>query len=158
MAWGKREAVTNLVMLGDEEGHKKTVGGLLIGCPRDRMYDKVNYQIVKQDGEEIILSGSSSLNRQINEGDIGKFIKCEFKGWGKSANGKFKDIEVNVWEGEPTEKMKAWPRYAEFATPTQTQKKAAQNGAKAAVPAAAPADDFADFPPALEDDTDDLPF
>ncbi len=154
MAWAKREAVTNLVILGDEEGHKKVVGGLLIGCPKDRMYpEKVNYEIVKKDGEEIVLSGSSSLNRQINDGDVGKFIKCEFRGWGKSPNGKFKDIEVNVWEGDPTPDMKQWPRYAEFATPTQTQKRAAGNGK----PSAPPADEFDDFAN-VGPEEDEVPF
>lgn len=156
MGWAKREAVTNLVMLGDEEGHKKTVGGLLIGCPKDRMYpDKTNYEIVKQDGEVIVLSGSASLNRQINDQDVGKFIKCEFKGWGRSANGKFKEIEVLVWEGEVDAKMKSWPRYSEFQTPTQAEKKAAANGKHTPVPAGGGYDDF---PPALEDEDDSLAF
>ncbi len=154
MAWAKREPVTNLVVLGDDDGNKHTVGGLLIGTPRDRMYpEKVNYEIVRADGEEIVLSGSASLNRQIAEGDIGKFIKCEFKGWGKSANGKFKNIEVNVWEGEPNDQMKAWPRYAEFAAPTQAQKKAAANGKKAAL-----ADEFEEDRSPIQDEDDDLPF
>ena len=154
MAWTKREAVTDLTILGDAEGNKKIVGGLLIGCPRDRGYpDKVNYEIVKKDGEEITLSGSSSLSRQINEQDIGKFIKCEFHGWGKSPNGKFKNIEVNVWEGEPTVDMKNWPRYTEFATFTQAQKKAAHNGKPAEV-----ADEFDDFAGPSPEDEDDLPF
>lgn len=116
MSWTKREAVSNLVVLGDDEGHVKKVGGLLIGTPRDRVYpDKTNYVLVKQSGEEFVLSGSASLNRQLSESDIGKFVKCEFLGWGKSANGKFKEIDVVVWDGEPTDDMKKWPRYGEFA-------------------------------------------
>lgn len=152
MTWAKREAVTNLVVLGDGEDHKRRVGGLLIGVPHDRMYpEKVNYELVQKDGEVIILSGSASLGRQINEHDVGKFVKCEFTGWGKSANGKFKVIDVNVWEGEPTEDMKKWPRYAEF------QAAVKQNGKKAA-PAPAPKDDdFDDFSREPEPD-DDLPF
>ncbi len=146
MTWSKREAVTNLVILGDGEGQKKKVGGLLIGLPRDLGYDKANYELVQKDGEVITLSGSASLARQINERDIGKFIKCEFAGWGKSANGKFKAIDVNVWEGEPNDDMKKWPRFAEF-----------QTRAKTNVPPKPPADDE-DFPPPLEDDEDDLPF
>lgn len=155
MTWTKREPVTNLVVLGDEEGNKRKVGGLLIGCPKDRMYpDKTNYEIVQKDGEVQVLSGSASLRNQIGESDIGKFIKCEFTGWGKSANGKYKAIDVNVWDGEPTPEMKAWPRYAEFAT---------GNGKKAAAPkAAAPHksndQDFEEFPGALQDEDDDLPF
>lgn len=150
MSWAKREAVTNLVVLGDGEGHVKKIGGLLIGTPRDSMYpDKINYEIVKQDGETIILSGSASLGRQINEHDVGKFIKCEFTGWGRSGNGKFKIIDVNVWEGEHSEAMKAWPRYAEFCGPKPK--------AKATSPAQ-PADDFEDFVAANGADDDDLPF
>jgi hypothetical protein len=100
MTWTKREPVTNLVVLGDEEGNKKKVGGLLIGCPKDRMYpEKTNYELVQQDGEVQVLSGSASLRNQIGEGDIGKFVKMEFTGWGKSANGKYKAIEVNIWDG-----------------------------------------------------------
>lgn len=154
MSWSKREAVSNLVILGDEPENKRKVGGLLIGCPNDRMYPtKVNYELVQQDGEVIVLSGSASLGRQISEADVGKFIKCEFTGWGKSANGKFKVIDVNVWEGEPTPVMKSWPRYGEIHAPTQAQKKAA-----APVKQTAPVDDFEDMPAALHDEDDDLPF
>lgn len=151
MSWTKREAVTNLVMLGDAEGHRKTVGGLLVGTPRDSMYpEKVNYVLVQTDGEEIVLSGSASLGRQINEHDVGKFIKCEFTGWGKSGNGKFKMIDVNVWEGEPNDAMKKWPRFAEFSAPKPKPQPAAQ--------AAKPADDFDDFSNRVADEDDDLPF
>lgn len=140
MSWSKREAVTNLVILGDGDDQKKKIGGLLVGMPHDSTYpDKVNYEIVQKDGETIILSGSASLSRQINSGDVGKFLKCEFNGWGKSGNGKFKIIEVNVWEGEPSADMKAWPRFAEFHT-TKAQP------TRETVPAA------------LVDEDDDLPF
>lgn len=161
MTWTKREAVTNLVVLGDGEGQKKKVGGLLIGTPADRGYpDKVNYELVQRDGEVHLLSGSASLARQIGVGDIGKFIKCEFAGWGKSANGKFKAIDVFVFDGEPTEDMKKWPLYAETVaklasnSPQRTHAKAT-----AKAPAGGQAgDDFADFPGALNDEDDDLPF
>jgi hypothetical protein len=59
------------------------------------------------------LAGSASLSRQIFPADVGKFVKCSFQGWGKSANGKFKQIEVQIYSGEPTAEMKAWPRYGE---------------------------------------------
>jgi hypothetical protein len=153
MGWAKREPVTNLVVLGDEEGNKKRVGGLLVGCPKDRLYpDKTNYELVQQDGEVLVLSGSASLRNQLGESDVGKFVKCEFNGWGSSRNGKFKDIAVFVNDGtELTDVMKKWPRFAEF-----------QNGgkSKAKAPAAAkPAsDDFEEFPGALTDEDDDLPF
>jgi hypothetical protein len=148
MTWAKREAVTNLVMLGDGEGQRKKIGGLLVGAPRDRMYpDKVNYELVQRDGEVLLLSGSASLARQLGEADIGKFVKCEFTGWGKSPNGKFKAIDVYVFEGDVTPEMKQWPRYGE------------SNGGKAKpVPANnATADDFSDFDDTSAGD-EDLPF
>lgn len=160
MSWAKREAVTNLVVLGDGPDHKKKVGGLLIDTPFDRMYpDKMNYVLVQKSGEEIVLSGSASLGRQIAPTDVGKFVKCEFTGWGKSNNGKFKVIDVNVWEGEPNADMKAWPRYAEFAGRTQAQRKNGNgSGPKHAAPAA-PADEFEDFDNSpIADPDDDLPF
>lgn len=153
MGWDKREPVTNLAILGDEEGNKKKVGGLLIGIPRDKGYDKANYEIVQQDGEVIVLSGSASLARQISEADVGHFIKCEFTGWGKSPNGKFKAIDVFVYDGEPTDVMKKWPRYAEF-----------QKNGNGKLPVAKTHDAKAnsavdeDFPGALADNEDDLPF
>jgi hypothetical protein len=147
MSWEKREPVTNLAVLGDEEGNKKKVGGLLIGCPKDRMYpDKTNYEIVQKDGEVLLLSGSASLRNQIGESDIGHFIKCEFTGWGKSPNGKYKAIDVFVFTGEPTDDMKKWPRFAEFQ----------KNGKPPVTKTATETDD--DFPGALADDEDDLPF
>ncbi len=153
MSWEKREPVTNLVILGDGEGQKKKIGGLLVGIEADRGYpDKNNYLIVTQDGETHTLSGSASLARQIGANDVGKFIKCEFTGWGKSANGKFKAIEVFVFSGEPDEKMKAWPRFAEFAG------KAGKKAPTKAEPARNADDEFEDFPGALADEDDDLPF
>lgn len=154
MAWTKREPVTNLVILGDKQGNISKIGGLLIGTPVDKTYEKsLNYEILRKDGEVVTLGGSASLARQLNDRDIGKFVKCEFKGWGNSPNGKFKDIEVFIWDEEPTAEMKAaFPRYAEFAPK--------KNGAPkpAAKPAPEPADDFEDFPKPLEDGDDDLPF
>lgn len=140
MSWSKREAVSNLVILGDGEDQKKKVGGLLIGMPHDRTYpDKVNYEIIQRDGETILLSGSASLSRQINDGDLGKFVKCEFTGWGKSGNGKFKIIDVNVWEGEPTADMRLWPGYAEIHAPKQQPVAAGR-------PSVVPPDDDDDLP------------
>lgn len=158
MAWAKREAVTNLVMLGDAEGHRKKVGGLLVGTPRDRMYpDKMNYELAQKDGEVLVLSGSANLSRQLNESDVGKFVKCEFTGWGRSANGKYKVIDVNVWDGEVTPDMKKWPLYAEthakLAAPAKT------NGAtKHAAPAPSEVDDDDFNTQTSPDADDDLPF
>lgn len=153
MAWTKRDPVSNLVVLGDDEGNVRRVSGLLASVKQDTMYpNRHNYEIVKKDGDSLMLAGSASLSRQIAPSDVGKFLKAEFTGWGKSANGKFKIIDVQLWEGAPTPEMKVWPRWDELSG----------NG-KAATPKAtkqAPAtESMDDFPAALEDeDSDDLPF
>jgi hypothetical protein len=158
MAWAKREAVTNLVILGEGEGDRKKVSGLLVGCPHDRMYpDKINYELVQRDGEVLVLSGSASLARQLGAADIGKFVKCEFQGWGRSANGKFKAIDVNIWEGEPTPEMMAWPRWADV-NPTAQKPAPASAPAPAQQGGTAKPEDFDDFPGALPPEADDLPF
>ena len=110
MGFVKREPVQDLVILGDGEGQQEKVGGLLIGIPHDKGYDKDNYAILMSNGDVGIVSGSASLARQISPDDIDKFVLFEFTGWGKSPNGKFKAIEVHVWEGPLSEKMKAWPK------------------------------------------------
>lgn len=148
MGWEKREPVTDLVILGDSEGDRKRVGGLLIAMPRDKGYDKTNYQLVQQNGDVLTVSGSASIARQINEQDIGKFVKLTFTGWGKSPNGKFKAIEVNVWEGEATPEMRAWPQYGE----TKKNGKPPVAAKDGEIPS-----DFSDFDNAPPDD-DDLPF
>src|SRR5665647_341083 len=114
MAWEKKEVAQNMIYLGDEEDQKRKCSGLLVAVPVDALFPpKRNYVLVQRNGEELTLSGSASLGRQLTEHDIGKFIQAEFTGWGKSANGKFRVIEVNVWQGEPTPAMKAWPRFGE---------------------------------------------
>ena len=114
MTWQKRDPVSNLVVLGDDDGQVQKIGGLLVGLRQDAQYpSRHNYEIVKRDGESVWLAGSASLGRQLGPNDAGKFIKCEFVGWGKSANGKFKQIDVVVWDGEPTADMKKWPQYGE---------------------------------------------
>lgn len=147
MGWDKREPITDLVILGDEDGNRKKVGGLLIGLPHDRGYDKTNYEIVEQSGETITVSGSASIARQISKDDIGHFVKMEFTGWGKSPNGKFKAIEVHVWNGELSDVMKKWPRLSEF-----------QGNGKPATKTAVASSLEEDFPGALEETDDDLPF
>jgi hypothetical protein len=151
MSWGKREPTTNLVILGDDEGCVRKAGGLLVRMIQDQQYpQRQNYELVKKDGESIMLAGSASLSRQIFPGDVGKFLKVEFLGWGKSANGKFKQIEVNIWEGPPTEEMQKWPRYGEPVEPVR---------GTSAAKAKPRDDDFSDFPPPHDDEGEsDLPF
>lgn len=165
MGWVKREPIVDLLILDDGEGHATKVGGLLIGIPHDRGYDKDNYEIVTKSGDVVILSGSASLQRQITAEDIGKFLTIEFTGWGKSPNGKFKSYEVNIWDGPLTDSMKRWPKPA---SPDATGNgKPPVQATKPRVTAGAPAHDaransgaadFEEFPGALEDASDDLPF
>lgn len=149
MSWSKRESVSsNLVTLGDDEGHRKKIGGLLVAVKQDPnpKYKNPVYEIVQKSGDSILLAGSASLSRQIFESDIGKFLKAEFLRWGNSPNGKFKEIEVNIWEGEPNEEMKAWPRFKEFANAGKPKAAASKD------------EEFGDFPSASTVDDDDLPF
>lgn len=113
--WNKREPVSNLVILGDADENATKASGLLARVVPDTVYkERNNYELVQKNGESVMLAGSASLSRQIGQTDVGHFIKATFKGWGKSANGKFKDIEVLIYEGEPTPDMKAWPRWKEL--------------------------------------------
>ena len=158
MGWTKRQSVSDLVVLGDAEGQVRKVAGLLASLRQDTRFPaNMNYEVVQQNGESVNVAGSASLSRQIGPADIGHFIKCQFKGWGDSPNGKFKDIEVLVFEGEVTEEMKKWPRWkelnAQFAPPFKKT---------APLKATNPADDE-DFPlPDASDEPDeaddDLPF
>ena len=159
MSWEKREAMTNLVVLGEAEGHVRKCSGLLAECPFDKMYpDKMNYVIIQKSGEEVVLSGSASLGRQLIPTDIGKFVKCEFTGWGRSANGKYKVIEVNIWQGEPNAEMLKWPRYAEVqASVVPPVKLTVKGNAKPPVQQKHDDDDFGSAT-ATQDDDSDLPF
>ena len=122
--WEKREAVTDLTILGNaEESHVKKVGGLLASIKPDRRYPadpergkkgNWHYELVQKNGESITVPGSASINSQLGPDDVGRFVRMEFLGWGNSPNGKFKQIDVMVWTAEPNEDMKAWPRFAEF--------------------------------------------
>lgn len=164
--WTKREPVQNLVVLGDGPDNRRKVAGLLAGLERDRMYpEKENYRIVQQDGETIVLGGNVTLGRQISAADVGKFIKCAFTGWGKSANGRFKVIEVNVYEGDLSDAMKSWPRYAEVQASLRAAPAPKAQATRAGVgntpTGRTDEPDFGDdehLPPALADEDDDLPF
>ena len=144
MGWAKREVDTNLVILGDAEGNARKVGGLLAGIMPDRRYpDNRRYELVQQDGTVKSLAGSASINSQLGPADVGRFVKLLFAGWEKGGNGRWKKIEVHVYEGEPTPEMHKWPRFSEL----QTIPKGKKNGAPA---------DADEIPP--PDDDDDLPF
>lgn len=144
MGWSKREVSANLVILGDAEGNAKSVGGLLASITPDPRYpDNRRYELVQKDGTSRSLAGSASINSQIGVGDVGKFVKLAFTGWGHSSNGRFKEISVEVWDGAVTDEMKKWPRWAEF-----------QNGAPKASAKSEPPS--TEQPPEEEDD--DLPF
>jgi hypothetical protein len=151
MSWGKREVNNNFVALGDGEGD-------VLNNHFDK--PKMDYEFINKAGETVLLSGSASLARQISADDMGKFFKAEFEGWGKSANGKFKQISVYIWDGEPNDAMQAWPRFAEFygkkpAAPTTTEQKAS---AKSRMPAGLSDEEFETIPKTLDAEDDDLPF
>ena len=110
---------------------------------------------MQRNGDSVWLAGSASIGRQVFPADVGKFVKAAFKGWGTSANGKFKDIEVLIFDGEPTAEMKKWPRWAEVNAAPKA-KKDAKPEAEAAPPPTD--DDFSDFPEAVDDEPSDLPF
>ena len=142
MGWQKREVDTDLVILGDGERNAKSVAGLLAAVTRDPRYpDNRRYELVQKDGTSKSVAGSASINSQLGVDDVGKFVKLAFTGWGASGNGRFKQIDVQVFEGEVTPEMKAWPRYAELHS----------NGAKKA-------ESLETFPEALDDNDSDLPF
>lgn len=145
MGWSKREVSANLVILGDAEGQVTKVGGLLAGVVPDPRYpDNRRYELVQKDATSKVVAGSASINSQLGPADVGKFVKLTFEGWGKSANGRFKEITVEVYEGEATGEMKSWPRFAELQDGHRSKK------AASAVPDPEPPD---------EDETDDdLPF
>ena len=148
MGWNKREPVSNLVVLGDDENCAQKAGGLLAAMTQDTMYpQRSNYELVQKSGESIFLAGSASLSRQIGVTDIGHFVKCEFKGWGKAAQGKFKMVEVFIWNDEPTADMKKWPRWAEL-----------QPGGMEKPKAKVKKEELDDVPAALDEDDDELPF
>lgn len=157
MGFVKREVLDNLVILGDDDGNVQKAGGILTRLIINTTFEKpkTDYEYVDKSGELKIIGGGATLARQISPSDVGKFFKMEFEGWGKSANGKFKKIAVYMWDGEPTEPMKAWPRFKEFygkSAPTPVTANARQMAEKIR-------DDFDEMPAALQDDTDEsLPF
>jgi len=109
MSWQKREVPTNLVILGDAEGNVASTGGLLASVTPDPRYpDNRRFLLIGKDGDEKLVAGFTALNNQLGAADVGKFIKLTFGGWGKSANGRFKIVEVQVWDGEPSSEMVKW--------------------------------------------------
>lgn len=120
MTWTKREVDTNLVILGDAEGNVRKVGGLLASIRPDLRYpDNRRYELVQQNATVKSVAGSTSINSQLGPADVGKFVKLEFVGWGSGANGKFKKIDIQVFEGDVSEQMKTWPHYAELHSSTK---------------------------------------
>lgn len=140
MSWSKREVDSNIVILGDGEGNVARVGGLLVSIRPDPRYsDNKRYELVQQDGTSKSVAGSAAINSQLGPADVGKFVKLAFAGWGSSGNGKFKKIEVQVWDGPPSPEMLKWPRYSEL------------NGTKSN-------SDPGPAQPVGDDSDDDLPF
>jgi len=150
VAFVKRTVAENFISLGDGEGDVKSVGGILTKFVENRQFakPKTDYEFVDKDGKLQVLSGSASLARQIHADDMGKFFKATFEGWGKSNNGNFKQIAVYIWDGEPTEVMKQWPKFDQYY----------RAGGQ---PVALVARDFEKMPAAIqkgEEEDDGLPF
>jgi hypothetical protein len=147
MGFNKREATSDLTVLGNDEGQVGKAGGLLASMRQDNRYpSRHNYELVQRSGESIWLAGSASLGNQLGPEDVGRFIRCTFKGWGSSSNGKFKIIEVMVSDDDLPDELLEWPRYKEI------QKRIRNNGGPQGTP---PLDETQ---AAVHDDEDDLPF
>lgn len=154
MGFVKREVADNFVTIGDGDGDVAKAGGILTRFVPNNHFatPKTDYEFVNKQGELAILSGSASLMRQIHAEDLGKFFKVEFEGWGKSAKGAFKKIAVYLWDGEPTDEMRQWPRFSEYFGKQPKAQPALATATKIR-------DEFDKMPAALEkDDDDDLPF
>lgn len=161
MTWNKRQVAQNLVILGDDEGHVRRAHGLLADVTPDPQYpNNRRYLLIGQAGAEKIVAGSTSLNLQVGPGDVGKFVKFSFVGWERGKRGRFKAMEVEVYDGPATKAMLDWlgpegtVRYKQLNGNAPRPLAAVPAGAS--VGAAAPED----FPPepSGDDDLDDLPF
>lgn len=161
MGFVKREVAENFISLGDGEGDAQQVGGILTRFVPNSHFSKpkTDYEFIDKAGATQLLSGSASLSRKIHAEDIGKFFKATFLGWKNSANGKYKDIDIAVWDGEPTEVMKAWPKFAQCYGKSSPLPVTAV-AAKFAQPTPPPKDDFEDMPEPIRQGAidDDLPF
>lgn len=141
MGWTKREVEQNLVILGDGEGNVAKVSGLLASVKPDPRYpDNKRFELIDRDGTAKSVAGSAAINSQLGAQDIGRFVRLVFTGWGKSPNGRFKVIDVFVYDGDITDDMRKWPQWTELNS---------KNGAA----------NLSEKPSALADaDPDDLPF
>lgn len=140
MTWKKRETSGEITKLGDAEGHVKKAGGRLVAI-RDGKYDNRLFVLEQEDASVLTVAGNTMMEEQIQNSDIGKFVKMEFDGWGESKSGnRYKEIYVYFWDGELSERMKAWG-----------------NGGERPIeqPVAAP---VVEEPPIGDEPEDDLPF
>ena len=143
MSWEKQET-PEAIGIGDGKDQKPKAGGLLAEV-REVEGDNgpfMVYDFVQRDGTTQAVYGSSAIDRELKSGvHVGRFIKLVFKERVAGKKGReFKDIDVEIWKGDPTDDMRAWPRFEEL------QPK----------PVAAPSID--EFPGALDASDDDLPF
>jgi hypothetical protein len=165
VTWKTRELpVDNLVVLGEDKGNVRQTGGLLVGRKPSRIYpNKTNLLVVKEDGTEFEVAGSSTLELQISDADIGLFMKLTYLGKERAGNNTYKKIEVQFFEPEPgqplPDRLRNWPRYAETQARLTAETAQGRNKPKSAVPED---DDFPDFDqvpgPIKDAGGDDLPF
>ncbi len=142
--WKKRE-ITDGIGIGEKDGQRRAAGGLLVEIRTDvGENNSTIYELVQKDGASLQVWGSATIDGKLRSSDIGRFVKMKYLGMAKGKSGRtYKDIDVAVWDAPLTDVMKEWPRVGEFS---------GEGAAK-------PADDFEDFPEALDDDEDDsLPF
>ena len=98
--WIERRGSGAILVMGDEPGQLQEVEGVLRARrPSERYQGQYLYEIEKADGEHVTVAGTGAINARLIEHDVGKLVKLSFQGWGKSANGNFKDIRVLV--GKP---------------------------------------------------------
>jgi len=149
--WTRRDGASNLVVLGDGEGQVTKVQGLLANItPDPRFPDNKRFAVVQRDGTEVTVAGSAAINSAVGLQDVGKFLRLEFEGWQKGRNGQFKAIKVEVYDGEATDTMRQWPRWAELNSKEPRKQSRAAKPALAEPPIADPDPD--------EEEDDDLPF
>ncbi len=106
-----------LMVIGDQKGQVKAIGGLLIDIMRDPKYhDKVRYLMVFKDGEEYELAGNAALSQRISAKQIGCIIKVRFESWDSSGGNRSKVIKVQSLARENTsDELKAmFPRWHDF--------------------------------------------
>lgn len=121
MAWTELQN-SDAIGIGGDEGQRKTAGGLLVKIEYDQGKKKNSavYELIQSDASSLRVWGSAAIDRKLSVATVGKFIRLKFVGIEQTSDGTdFKQIRVEVYDGELTDKMKEWPRVEEFYTATE---------------------------------------